>query len=151
MTWSYSGNPASSNKDAVRFLVGDTDTADQLVSDQEVNYAIAEQASNNLAAAMVLRALAAKFSRLVTNKVGDVSANCSDMAKAFQDRADALDPGGITTGTVLASPSFGGLSQSEKDAYDSNSDAVQPDFRKSMNDIPGGPDNQTTGRNPWFK
>jgi hypothetical protein len=32
MTWSYSGDPSSSSTDAVRFLVGDTDTNDQLIS-----------------------------------------------------------------------------------------------------------------------
>ena len=32
--WTYSGNPAASDKDAVRFLVGDTNTSDQLVSDE---------------------------------------------------------------------------------------------------------------------
>ena len=33
MAWSYSGDPASSDKDAVRFWVQDTDSAVPLLSD----------------------------------------------------------------------------------------------------------------------
>ena len=36
MTWTYSGDPATNARDSIRFLVGDTDTNDQLVSDEEI-------------------------------------------------------------------------------------------------------------------
>ena len=36
MVWSYSGNPADSAVDAVRFLTGDTDTNDQLLDNEEI-------------------------------------------------------------------------------------------------------------------
>lgn len=38
MSWSYSGDPTASSLDAVRFLVRDTDTTNQLISDEEINY-----------------------------------------------------------------------------------------------------------------
>jgi len=40
MTWTYSGNPANSSSDAVRFLIGDTDTTDQLISNEEIAYLV---------------------------------------------------------------------------------------------------------------
>lgn len=40
MTWSYSGSPDSSDKDEVRFLIGDTDTDEQLLTDEEINYLV---------------------------------------------------------------------------------------------------------------
>ena len=36
MAWTYSGDPSSSARDAIRFLVGDTDTNDQLVTNEEI-------------------------------------------------------------------------------------------------------------------
>ncbi len=38
MTWSYSGNPASSSLDAVRFLIRDTDTTNQLLANEDIAY-----------------------------------------------------------------------------------------------------------------
>jgi hypothetical protein len=138
MAWNYTGNPADSDRDGVRFLVGDTCESDQLLQDAEIEYAIAQQSTLELAAAYCLRALAAKFSRMVTNKVGDVATNCSDLAKAYADRADELDPGGVTKGLPLALPSFGGRSLDEKETLDTDTDAVQPSFSRGMNDYPGG-------------
>lgn len=135
MTWNYSGRPGSSDRDQVRFLMGDTCEDDPLVQDEEVTYAVSEQSTLKLAAAMCLRALAAKFSRRVTTKVGDISKNCSDLAKAFKDRADELDPLGQATMTSrLIRPSFGGLTVTGKDALDDDDNAVQPRFKREMFD-----------------
>ncbi len=138
MSWSYSGDPANSDLDQARFLINDTDLNDQLLSDQEIEWAISEQSTIVLAAALCLRALANRFSRMVTRKVGDLWVNCSDLSKAFAARAKELDPNGATTGTLLALPSFGGLTISGKEALDTDTDAVQPSFSRGMNDYPGG-------------
>ena len=141
MSWNYSGNPGDSPRDKVRFLVGDTCEDQQLVSDGEIAWAVSNQPTEGLAAALVLRALAARFSRLVTAKVGDVSKNCGEMAKAFKVRADELDPSGMTFGAaLLVLPKFGGLSISEKKTLDLEGVAVLLMFKKGQDDIPGGPD-----------
>lgn len=135
MTWSYSGDPGSSTMDEVRFRCGDTDTNDQLITNEEITWALTQFASTQLAAALVLRGLIMKLSRLVNNSVGGVSVSASDMARAFADRVKELDPGGITAGSVSATISFGGLSITEKDNLLDNSDAVQPHFRRDQDDI----------------
>lgn len=38
MTWTYSGDPSTSDLDQVRFLCGDTDPAYSFLSDEEINY-----------------------------------------------------------------------------------------------------------------
>ena len=53
MSWTYSGDPATSDKDAVRFLTGDTDAGDQLASDEEIAYALSQRPDVRLAAAVV--------------------------------------------------------------------------------------------------
>lgn len=136
MTWNYSGRPGSSDRDQVRFLMGDTDPGEPLMQDEEILFAISEQSGLKLAAAMCLRALAALYSRKVTSKVGDVSSNCSDLAKAFITRADELDPTGqATSATRLILPSFGGLTVSAKEALKEDDNAVQPFFERAMDDI----------------
>jgi len=140
MSWSYSWNPASSERDTVRFLVGDTDTNDQKVANEEITYALSVWSTVELAAALVLYSLAAKFSSSVSTSFGGVSTSCSDVAKAYAERASALDPMGLVTSRgshVL--PSFGGRSVGEKESLNSDTDAVQPSFYRGMDDYPGGP------------
>jgi len=140
MTWTYSGDPAASDLAQARFLIGDTDSDDELLQDEEIEWAIASQSTITLAAALCLRTLSNKFSRLVTRKIGDLAVNCSDMAKAFADRAKELDPAGVTASFLLALPSFGGLSVSGKDTLNSETDAVQPSFSRGMFDYADGDD-----------
>ena len=92
MAWTYSGNPASSLKDSVRFLVGDTDTTDQIVTDEEIAWALGVvddsiyQAAHDLCVS-----LAAKFARMATSKsVGDLSLSYSDRSSAFHSLADRI-------------------------------------------------------------
>lgn len=92
MTWTYSGNPADSEKDAVRFLIGDTDTNDQLLSDAEINYVIVESGGSRYQAAHdAAYAVAGKFSRMAQSKsVGDLSISYADRAKAYFELANEL-------------------------------------------------------------
>jgi hypothetical protein len=143
VTWNYV-DPNRNDRDKVRFLIGDTCEDEPQVTDEEIAFALTEHPVINLAAARVLRAMAAKWSRLVSSKVGDIGiSNAAAVSKSLSDRANELDPGGVTKGGLLALPSFGGLSKAEKQTLDENEDAVQPMFRKGMNDIPGGPGDLT--------
>jgi len=42
MSWTYTADPSSSSKDAVRYLIGDVNEADQLVQDEEIYFNLAE-------------------------------------------------------------------------------------------------------------
>ena len=46
MSWTYSGNPADSRKDALRFLIGDTIEAEPVLQDEEIEFLIVEYGSN---------------------------------------------------------------------------------------------------------
>ncbi|MDD5034850.1 MAG: hypothetical protein PHE55_08845 [Methylococcaceae bacterium] len=130
MTWSYSGNPASSDMDKVRWLIGDTATADQLVTNEEITAALVDNPQPQLAAAACLRALAALFSRRASRTVGSVSIQLSDVAKAFSDRAKELDPSGATSGAALPLPRFGGISRTDKQTLDDDTTTTQPAFKR---------------------
>jgi len=145
VSWNYTGRPESSTRDEVRFLVGDTCEKNPLVRDEEIAYALAKFPTVRLAAALVLRALASKFASQVSYRVGDVQlSGGGQVTGAYQKRADELDPSHLTAGCALLLPKFGGESISEKETFDADSDAVQPAFRRGMNDIPGGPGDVST-------
>lgn len=92
MAFTYSGNPATSDRDAVRFLIQDTDSDDVLLQDAEVDWCITQAgASVYQAAHDAAYAIASKFSRMATSKsVGDMSLSYADRAKAYFELANEL-------------------------------------------------------------
>jgi len=92
MAFTYGGDPSASDLAAIRFLIGDTDSDDQLLQDSEINW-IHSEAGNSVyqAAHDCCYTIASKFSRLATSKsVGDLSLSYSDRAKAFFELAERL-------------------------------------------------------------
>lgn len=94
MTWSYAV-ALSTEKDMVRAIVGDTDTTDQLVSDELIAIYLSggtlAQATVQLAAAEVATVISAKFARKVNSlSAGGTSVNWGDIAKRYRDLADQL-------------------------------------------------------------
>ena len=100
MTWTYSGNPSSSDRDAVRFLVGDTTSTDPLISDEEIAYLLVLYTEPPNAAVGAARAIAAKFSRESdqARTVGDLSLSesLSQKSTQYHHLADHLD--GLASG-----------------------------------------------------
>lgn len=130
MAWSYI-NPAANNKDKVRFLVGDTDSTDQLVTDEEITWAL-EGSTIYSAASTIAQSISAKFSRLADKDVDDLSIKYSQIAKAYMDKAISLKK--LDNEKSFASPYLGGISKAEKDVASENNDLVQPEFKKDMFD-----------------
>jgi len=92
MTWSYTGNPADSMKDAVRFLINDTDTNDQLLSNEEIQWCISQAGDSVYQSAHdACYAIASHFSRMATSKsVGDMSITYTNRAQSYFDLANEL-------------------------------------------------------------
>lgn len=135
MTWTYSGDPAASDLDAVRWLVGDTNSSDQLVQDEEIAYALANYGGPVHAAAVVCEQISGQFSReAVSKKVGSLSINFGAKAKEYANRCKQLRR---LIATDLTEIFAGGLSISEKETLASDTDAVQPSFAKGQDDHPG--------------
>lgn len=72
MTWTYDLNALSVALNKVRLLVGDTDTNDQLIQDEEIAFFISENPSNvYYAAAETAEAIAAKYQSAISSKTAD--------------------------------------------------------------------------------
>lgn len=98
MEWSYSGDPAQSELDRVRFEVGDTDESEKLLSDSEVRFAIDTESNLLAAAAKCCEVIARKFSREANIRLGPQYIYLGERSAAFAARAKELRakcPGGL--------------------------------------------------------
>ena len=80
MTWSYTPGTLEKALDWVRFRVGDTDTNDQQLSDEEIQSLIDLHDDLKMAAVAAARAIGAKYRRY----------GAVEEAQAFSDLADEI-------------------------------------------------------------
>lgn len=143
MAWTYSQDPTSSKKDEVRFLIGDTDSRDPLLQDEEILYLLT-MGGVFMAAILASESISAKFSRLADVKVGELAKQASQMAIAYRRLATDLRHRYLLFAGVTAS--FGGISRAKEQEYDQDPDNIPSPFRNEQFDHPGTPDFQS-GRN----
>jgi len=134
MTWTYTGDPNDSARDAIRFLVGDTDSTDQLITDEEIAWVNAEvsgsaAATTHLyrAAARTAHAIAAKFTRLADQQIGDLRVAMSQKANAARILAASLDDLAASDSAVPIAYA-GGVSVANKTSQEQDDDRVKPFF-----------------------
>jgi hypothetical protein len=76
MTATYSFDPSTSSKDAVRFLVQDTDVVTAGVvrlQDEEINWVLSQQSNVFLAAAECADAIAAYWAKIQNTRIGPLN------------------------------------------------------------------------------
>lgn len=131
----YTTDPRVSNRDAVRFLVGDTDPDNELFSVGEVEYALERKGNVKAAAAFLARQLAGSLPlRFTGYKLADYEdPNGSDMAKAYLALAQRLEAEAIA-GAGSEGIYAGGISAADKESVESNTDRVKPAFARGMHD-----------------
>jgi hypothetical protein len=135
VAFTYGADPANSDRDAVRLLIGDTDSADQLLQDSEVDYFLglfgtSGSARVRPAAIRSCDAIAAKFARQVDTTNQGLSVGASKRMEHYQALASELRAQQGTEATVF----LGGSSYSEAQTLDQNSDLIPPAFRRGQDD-----------------
>lgn len=138
MAWSYSGDPDSSALDGIRFLIGDTDTNDQLLANEEISWMNAQVSGSSTStdslytvAYRCMITIASKFSRLADQAVGDMRVSMSQKARGAREQAKELkrlaeSEGGTPT------PYAGGITWTDRELDADNSDIVQPYFKRGQ-------------------
>ena len=136
MSWSYDPtnldtSTAAGRLNTVRLLIGDTDTLDQQVQNEEITFALSESGDNvYYAAAWASRAISSKYSRRVTTQLsGALQANYSDLAKQYKALADDLEYQGKTSGAVIGVLA-GGITKSQIQAVRANTNRIEGSFRR---------------------
>jgi hypothetical protein len=137
-TWTFSGDPAASDKDAVRHKVGDTNCDKQIVSDEAIEYELAQfpgdprrvlKASINVA-----KAIAAYFAQESTYRIGQVSETLSRKSEAYERIVDQLEHEIKLSARRSVLPAMIAHSKSLKRAAELDTDRVEPGIRVGMDD-----------------
>lgn len=130
MTWTYSGDPSSSATDAIRFLIGDTDSTDQLLSNEEIAWINLEQSGSITAttdlyysAHYACHAISARLVRLADTQIGDLNIKLSQKAMGYKTLAQDLLAHASRQSAPI--PYAGGLTISDKDIDEDNTDVFR--------------------------
>lgn len=143
MTWTYDNFDLSTTSDtgrlnSVRLLIGDTDTTDQLVQDEEIIFALGENNDDvYLASSWLCRVISAKFARLVDTQLdGVLEAKYGQRAKQYALLAVQMESLGRKSSGRALGVSAGGISKTVMEAVDADPDRPVPAFRMGQFDNP---------------
>ena len=134
MTFEYEG-PQASDKDAVRFLLGDTNEAAAMVSDEEINWMISKWKpvynTVEYVAAAIAETLAARYVREANYSADGVSVSLANLGNQFRELAASLRQ---QHKNLLAGgqPDVGGISPGEQ----TDPEIAPFDFGTGMHDNP---------------
>jgi hypothetical protein len=94
MAWSYSGNPTSSVRDEVRFILQDTEITLPLLQNEELDYLLStwmpRYDSVIFVAAVAAAIIARKFAGVVNVNADGVLVNVADISARYTDMATQL-------------------------------------------------------------
>ena len=134
-SWTYNAAfVGSSDLSTLRFLLQDTSSGDQQLDDHEVRYLAAQSGNLWAAASAGCLTLATQYARQVNKRVDSLWLDRSDRAKMYRELArDYRRKASLNTPIVYA----GGISVSDKDSIESDTDRVTPAFTRGMMSYPG--------------
>lgn len=117
MSFSYSGDPAESTLDAIRFYSQDVDSSDPLITNEEIEFIISSwsHVSDNalFLAAVVCDAISSKFAREISFSADGVSVGASELQEKYERLADSLRAQ-HTAQEISGIPSAGGMIAGEE-------------------------------------
>lgn len=138
MTFTYSATSISTDLSKVRLIIGDTDSDDPLLTDEEINYFLGRYAAVDRAAAECCKAILAapEVARAIDRTGTGFSASRS---QRFQHVRDVLRELQATAGSITRA-SYTGASKSAKTSLESNSDYTPAAFERNQHDYESASD-----------
>lgn len=135
MTVFYGGDPRGNDRDAVRFLIGDTDSTDALLTNDEIAFLLEQSPDIYIAAANGCDQIAAQFMRAISRRSIDENPETVNKFRSFQELAKQYRQ---QAARRTAMPFAGGISKATKKAERQNTDRVEPAFRVDLQEIRQG-------------
>lgn len=131
MAWTY--QDPSIPRDAVRLEIGDTDSTDPQLSDEEITWLLSQNASNIYQAAMeACTILAARYARRANKTVGDLSIQAASISKQYTELRATIRESALRHSVPV--PYAAGIRQSDADEDRDDDDMVRPQFGVGMMD-----------------
>jgi hypothetical protein len=136
MAWTYdetdlSESTASGRLNAVRLLVGDTDTLDQQLLNEEVDFSLVQAGDNvYVAASWCARVVASKYARRVTTEIsGALQADYSDLYEHYTALSENLATQARKFSSTLGL-SVGGIDKTVMELARNVPNRVKPSFTR---------------------
>ena len=140
----YRGNPSTDTSDEFRLLIGDlsTSTGSEIFSDGEVDYFVGNYSNVPLAASAAVKTIvgstrSSTLAGVLSKQVGDLKhdygSGGSSVSEILILKAKQLRMLGVRK----VKPYAGGISDSDKDAAERDTDWVKPHFKIGQFDHPG--------------
>lgn len=141
-TWSYSGDPSVSTRDALRFRIGDTSDSAPLLGDAELDFLLVEYDDEvGNAAVAAVRRLLMQWARFPMSKsVDGLSISYGDLVSRYTSLLEQLKAEAQTSEQDLPTP-WAPLTMDEKREFDLSDETGDPYdapyFTLWMDDFPG--------------
>lgn len=142
MTYEYSGDPSTSSKDAVRFLLHDTTwtaTTEPLLQDEEIEWLLTQNTNVYLAAANGAETISAQFRKSATQSksVGGLSISYSNRSDEYASLAALLRQQAGSLDSSIPTPLSTAQSVSEKAEREADEDRNATPFKLGIHDNQG--------------
>lgn len=131
MTWTYDPTDLSTDLAKVRRNIGDTNSSDQGLTDEEIQSFLDDGLSLDLASLRSAQALYAKWVRDVDRSNIGMSVSRSQKLQHLKDLIDGYLAPRVRR---RANPYLGGVSKDKKDDFESDDDFVLPGVRRGQFD-----------------
>ena len=120
----------------VRRLIGDTDSADYRLSDDDITDILADNNGDDYkAAAEAARSIAAQLAMQEDIRISETSLSGNNAYVNMLKLAESLEK---QAGRQFAIPYAGGISKAGKLTRESDTDRVAPAFTRELHNYPGG-------------
>lgn len=140
MSWSFDDS-LSTDRDRIRLRIGDTDTNDQLLSNETVDALLLTRTSVILAAIDCVQAIIAKLAREIDRSNIGMSGSRSQKTTHFHSVLRELQKEAqMDTGMKV-----GGISRDDRNTIEDDSDFIKPSFTVGITDRTGRP----RGEDEW--
>lgn len=148
MSFTY-GNPSASNKDEMRFLLGDTTEDGHLIEDEEIEFILTKwmpvHGTIEFSASVAAETIAARFAREANYSADGVNISLAQLGQQFRDLAISLRERHKSL-LVGGLPDVGGISPYEEH----NPDIKNFDFGTGMHDNPEAGRQNYGGRDFYY-
>lgn len=132
----YSGDPSTSAKDRYRFLIGDIDCDNFLLSDAEINFEVDKGLSECDTKSNLYQAIASGFAKMVNVTVGKVKKDFKDLYKQYLDLAKECYELNELSAILCAEGFVGGITHSGNQTLNANPDLIKNKFTLDQTDNP---------------
>jgi len=130
LAFTWTGDPAASDIEAVRWEVYDIVSTSAKFQDAEIQYALDQEATVLNASARLCEQLQVRYTDAASRTMGPLKVDMGELAKTYAEKARALRKRAVAYGKAYA----GGESIAKEEAFKADSNLKQPIFSKGMMD-----------------